>query len=81
MGDWVKQLCELPLSYWHGHDTISGLFAPAAAHPEDRLGFLVGFLQADGSRCDETPHTDDVAACVDFIYRQAAWVLHEQRVT
>jgi hypothetical protein len=123
MGDWVKQLCELPLSYRHGHHTIVALLAPAAAHLEDRSGFLaavtawmqahrylikewwhysedkrssgpyfsdhvgarydplvVGFLQADGSRCDETHHTDDVAACADFIYREASWVVHQQRV-
>jgi hypothetical protein len=124
MSDWVKQVCELPLSYRHGNHTIVGLLAPAAAHLGDRSRFLaavtvwiqahrhlidewrhysedkrshgpyfstrmgsrydplvVGLLQADGSRSDETHHTDDVAACVDFIYREASWVLHRRRVT
>jgi hypothetical protein len=42
---------------------------------------VVGFLQADGSQCDETHHTDDVTACADFIYRETSWVLHQRRVT
>jgi hypothetical protein len=41
---------------------------------------VVGILQVDGSRRDETHHTDDVAACVDFIYRETSWALHQWHV-
>jgi hypothetical protein len=42
---------------------------------------VVGYCNTDGTRCDETHHGDDIAACVDFIYREASWVLHRRRVT
>jgi hypothetical protein len=32
---------------------------------------VVGFQRGDGSKCDQTHHTDEVAACVDFIYRES----------
>lgn len=124
MSDWAEQVCELPLNYRHGKNTIVGLFAPAAAHLDDRPGFtatitqwiqthrylidewrhyaedkrsspgpyfseyfggrydpfVVGFFYAESGTCDETPHIDDVAACVDFIYREASWVLRRRRV-
>jgi len=41
---------------------------------------VVGVVQPDGSKRDVTHHADDVAACVDFIYREASWVLRRRRV-
>lgn len=38
---------------------------------------VVGFY--DGSFNDEVYHTGAVAACVDFIYREASWVLRGRR--
>jgi len=35
----------------------------------------------DGSKYDQTHHTDAVAACVDFTYRESIWVLQERHVT
>ncbi|MGE0304491.1 MAG: hypothetical protein AB7N61_19635 [Acidimicrobiia bacterium] len=41
-------------------------------------GCEVGFY--DAGFHDQTQHPDEVAACADFVYRKAAWVLARRRV-
>jgi len=59
-------------------------------YSEDRRGFpapyfvresgslVVGFF--DGEYGDMARHKDEVEACVDYIYREAFWVLRRRRV-
>lgn len=41
-------------------------------------GCEVGFY--DSGFHDQTVHSDEVAACADFVYRKAVWVLARRRV-
>ncbi|HEY1388535.1 MAG TPA: hypothetical protein VGF38_08320 [Ktedonobacterales bacterium] len=61
-------------------------------YSEDRRGFpapyfarefgslVVGFFDSGTGSTDEIHHTDEVEACVDYIYREACWVLRHRRV-
>jgi hypothetical protein len=74
-----RSLIEAWRRYSEDKRSVGSYFSKYSGARYDPL--VVGFLRADGSRCDETHHTDDVTACADFIYRETSWVLHQRRVT
>lgn len=51
---------------------------PAPYFLRESGSFVVGFF--DGNYQDVARHTDAVEACVDYIYREASWVLRRRRV-
>jgi hypothetical protein len=47
---------------------------------EGRVGFF-DIFEGQGRRSDVRNHKHLAEACVDFIYREAAWVIEDRRVT
>jgi hypothetical protein len=53
---------------------------PAPYFVRDSGSLVVGFFDSTSGTSDEIHHTDEVDACVDYIYREASWVLRHRRV-
>ncbi|HEU4783401.1 MAG TPA: hypothetical protein VFS83_08695 [Ktedonobacterales bacterium] len=54
--------------------------SPTPYFARESGSFVVGFYDSKSGTSDETHHTDEVEACVDYIYREASWVLRRRRV-
>ncbi len=54
--------------------------SPAPYFGRDAGSLVVGFYASGSGKGNEIRYTDDVEACVDYIYREASWVLRHRRV-
>lgn len=54
--------------------------SPAPYFRRESGSLVVGFYDSRSGTSDEIHHTDEIEACVDYIYREASWVLRHRRV-
>lgn len=54
--------------------------SPAPYFVRESGSLVVGFFDSTSGISDEIHHTDEVEACVDYIYREAFWVLRHRRI-
>jgi hypothetical protein len=75
---WIQAHTDL-VDAWIGYSE-DGRGAPTPYFARKSGSLVVAFFDSKSGTSDETHHTDEVAACVDYIYREASWVLRHRRV-